>query len=357
MPAVNLSPIFNAWQFFTNAGTPNGGGLINTYLAGSATPALTYIDSSGNTANSNPIVLDAAGFLPAELWLLNATAYKFVVTDSTGSNARTYDNITAPLAATASGANFTTTSNSVGFVAKLTAIGGVTGFEIQNQTAARVMDLLYWGASSSPLYGMTAGWAGINTPASVGFTIGTGDAVRMAVDPTSGYAGFGLAPTAAQGQVQLLGSATGGIKLGNVNNTYGNALDWYEEGSFTPAVTFGGTGTGATYSANTLGRFTRIGNRVFFNLRMLLTSKGSSTGTAKVTGLPYLADGTPGSAEQICSMDFAALAGLTGAPYGVILDAQQAITLFQTAAATSSTLADTNFTNTSDLSISGQYKV
>lgn len=183
MPAVNLSPLFNAQQLFTAAGAPLSGGFINTYLAGTNTPAATYSDSLGTVLNSNPIQLDSGGFLPGEVWMLTATAYKFVVTDSAGANARTYDNIVAALGSTSSATSFTASSNAIGFNADLLAVGGFTGYEIQNQLGVRSADFMYWGASSSPLYGMTAGWAGINTSATIGFTIGTGDAVKMSFSP------------------------------------------------------------------------------------------------------------------------------------------------------------------------------
>jgi hypothetical protein len=92
--AVNLSPLAGAGaQFFTDAGTPLTGGLLYTYLAGTTTPAATYSDISGATANSNPIVLNAAGRVAGEVWLLAGTSYKFVLKTSTGTTIGTWDNI------------------------------------------------------------------------------------------------------------------------------------------------------------------------------------------------------------------------------------------------------------------------
>tara|TARA_Y100001973_G_scaffold12441_3_gene17281 strand:+ start:5604 stop:7364 length:1761 start_codon:yes stop_codon:yes gene_type:complete len=61
----------------------------------------------------------------------------------------------------------------------------------------------------------------------------------------------------------------------------------YEEGDFTPAIKFGSGTTGITYHANTVGKYYRIGNTVFITANIKLTSKGSSSGNARVTGLPY----------------------------------------------------------------------
>ena len=48
-------------QFIDAAGVPLAGGLLYTYAAGTTTPQTTYTDSTGATANSNPIVLDSRG--------------------------------------------------------------------------------------------------------------------------------------------------------------------------------------------------------------------------------------------------------------------------------------------------------
>ena len=74
-----------------------------------------------------------------------------------------------------------------------------------------------------------------------------------------------------------------------------NTLDDYEEGNFTPALTFGGAAVGITYNTGqTKGKYTKIGREVFYTLRMLLTSKGSSVGNALITGLPFIATSDPG---------------------------------------------------------------
>lgn len=91
---VNLSCFAGAGaQFFSNAGVPLSGGMLYTYQAGTTTPATTYTTSAGNVANSNPIVLDAAGRTPQEIWLTAGSTYKFVLKDSGGATLGTYDNI------------------------------------------------------------------------------------------------------------------------------------------------------------------------------------------------------------------------------------------------------------------------
>lgn len=80
-------------QLFTDSGSPLSGGLVYTYLAGTSTPVTSYTSVSGITANSNPIVLNAAGRTPAEVWLTDGVGVKFVVKTATGTTIGTYDNV------------------------------------------------------------------------------------------------------------------------------------------------------------------------------------------------------------------------------------------------------------------------
>jgi hypothetical protein len=73
-----------------------------------------------------------------------------------------------------------------------------------------------------------------------------------------------------------------------------NALDDYEEGTWTMGVSFGGASVGATFSNNT-GTYTKIGRQVTLNGYLQLTSKGSSTGVAVITGLPFTIPNTTGN--------------------------------------------------------------
>ena len=91
---VNLSPFANPGaQFFDDNGDPLSGGKIFTYAAGTTTPKATYTDFTGNTAHANPIILDAAGRPPSEVWLTYGDAYKFILKDSADTLVGTFDNI------------------------------------------------------------------------------------------------------------------------------------------------------------------------------------------------------------------------------------------------------------------------
>jgi Pectate lyase superfamily protein/Chaperone of endosialidase len=91
---VNISLFAGAGsQFFDNNGIPLAGGKIQSYSAGTTTPAATYTSSSGLIAHSNPIILDSAGRVPSEIWLTTGSTYKFVLSDSSNVVIGTYDNI------------------------------------------------------------------------------------------------------------------------------------------------------------------------------------------------------------------------------------------------------------------------
>ena len=81
------------WQFFDNNGTILSGGKLYTYSAGSTSPLATYTSSSGATLNPNPIILDSAGRVPAEVWVNSSSIAKFVLKDSTDVLIGTWDNI------------------------------------------------------------------------------------------------------------------------------------------------------------------------------------------------------------------------------------------------------------------------
>jgi hypothetical protein len=91
---VALSSLGGAgWQFFDSSGNPLAGGKLYTYAAGTTTPAVAYTSNTGATPHANPIILDSAGRVSEEIWLTQATNYKFVLESSTNVPIWTKDNI------------------------------------------------------------------------------------------------------------------------------------------------------------------------------------------------------------------------------------------------------------------------
>lgn len=93
MASVLLSPVGNGQQFFDNNGLPLAGGLIYTYQAGSSTLLTTYTTVNGTIANTNPIVLDASGRTPNEIWMQAGYSYKFIIKTAATVTLQTLDNL------------------------------------------------------------------------------------------------------------------------------------------------------------------------------------------------------------------------------------------------------------------------
>lgn len=88
-----FSPVGNDQTFDAN-GDPLNAGQIETYLAGSSTPAATYTDNTGGTPQSNPIILNSLGYPTlGSIWLTGGISYKFIIKDSLGVTLRTIDDI------------------------------------------------------------------------------------------------------------------------------------------------------------------------------------------------------------------------------------------------------------------------
>lgn len=88
-----LSPIANDQTFDAN-GDPLNAGQIETYLAGSSTPAATYTDDTGGSAHTNPIILNSLGYPSlGPIWLTGGVSYKFIIKDALGATLRTIDDI------------------------------------------------------------------------------------------------------------------------------------------------------------------------------------------------------------------------------------------------------------------------
>lgn len=77
-----------------------------------------------------------------------------------------------------------------------------------------------------------------------------------------------------------------------------NTLDDYEEGTWTPALSFTTPPTGLVYSQQT-GRYTKIGRLVSISFGIVLSAKGTGgAGAATITGLPF----TAGAAAQFSTV-------------------------------------------------------
>jgi hypothetical protein len=94
MTTYNLSAFAGAGaQFFDDNGSPLVGGKLYSYAAGTSTLLATYTTSAGTVANTNPIILNAGGRTPNEIWQVTGVLLKFVLYNSDNELIGTYDGI------------------------------------------------------------------------------------------------------------------------------------------------------------------------------------------------------------------------------------------------------------------------
>jgi hypothetical protein len=125
----------------------------------------------------------------------------------------------------------------------------------------------------------------------------------------------------------------------------------YAQGTFTPAIAFGGGTTGITYTTQS-GNYTRIGRVVVFDIVVTLSAKGSSTGSAQITGLPIAAAGEATTAIHVTAMT----AGVGDTHLQSVVSGS-VIVLRDISGGSQANLTDVDFSNTSSIRISGAYRV
>lgn len=133
-----------------------------------------------------------------------------------------------------------------------------------------------------------------------------------------------------------------------------NVLDDYERDTFTPGISFGGGTTGITYTTAT-ARYVKIGADVFVHGYILLSSKGSDTGNAKLTDLPFAsATGTANYAVMSANY-FGSFAALVNTLNGLVDLGATTVTLLTGGATGAANVTDANFTDTSEFAFSLHY--
>ena len=89
-----------------------------------------------------------------------------------------------------------------------------------------------------------------------------------------------------------------------------NALNDYEEGTFTPSLN--PTGGGSISISSSTAKYTKIGNLVFINVFITVGSTSSPTGRLGLSGSPFSATGQPYAA--VCHVNgFSSFSGKAGA--------------------------------------------
>ena len=103
---------------------------------------------------------------------------------------------------------------------------------------------------------------------------------ELGIRGQNGVAISGNNGTACQVHINSNGLCLGGTGAAN-------GLDDYEQGTFTPTLSYTSGASGVTYSAQQ-GRYTKIGDTCIFQLRVNLTDMGTSSGgNVQFGGLPF----------------------------------------------------------------------
>jgi hypothetical protein len=326
----------------------------NLSLFSSSSPVLQLCDSTSGTTLNDGLLITQAGvntFIEnAEIGAMNfrtssVTRYSI---DATGISTWSVGGTTA----------MTLNASGLGV-----GVSPGVGFDLQQTSPmARVTSTSTTGYSSLTLrntaasgrqYGITIGGSGTGTNAgNLVITDDTASATRFVLDP-SGNVGIGVATSAGKGCLQLVSGIN--FPATQVASSDANTLDDYEEGTWTIGLTFGGGNTGITTTLNT-GRYTKVGRQVSVSGILSLSNKGSSTGIAEITGLPF----TIANINEAYSVANVRFNGISFADVPICIGAiNSAKILLQeiTNAGAVTDITDADFTNTSSFIISLTYTV
>jgi len=103
------------------------------------------------------------------------------------------------------------------------------------------------------------------------------------------------------------------VKFRNVLSSDVNTLDAYTEGTWAPVLTFDSQTVAPTYSTQQ-GSYTRIGNRVFFDIALVLTSKG----TAQPGGLGSISLPINSTRNTSCSINYSNLSQVVTSVHALV---------------------------------------
>ncbi len=205
------------------------------------------------------------------------------------------------------------------------------------------------------------GTVGATTPAAATVTTlnstDTTDATSSTAAAAKTAGGMAVAKKLFVGTLLDLSTSTSGqIKFPATQNASAdaNTLDDYEEGNWTPVMTFGGGSTGITYTSQS-GRYVKIGRQVFFSAYVVMSSKGSSTGAALITGLPFTSE-----ANQLNSVNIRINVVTSGVGdtmlQGFVTNSASTINLSKLSTGSAIQLTDADF-STSSIVCSGFYNI
>jgi hypothetical protein len=242
---------------FGNKGTFTDSGVGRAEICGVSEGALWYSGTAlAFYTNPGP---DVTGTAPTERMRLDASGNLLV--GKTAANFTVAGHELKP----ASFAGFTRDGGSPVVVNRLTTDGDLIEF--------------YRGGTTVGSIGTVSGLLGIGSGDAILAFDGTSNSMVPMSTQTGGASNGVLDFGASLRRFKDL-YLSGGVYLGGTGAA--NKLDDYEEGTWTPSTTVGLTSTYA--------RYTKVGNRVFFDLEVTITTN-SNAGQMQILSLPFAASG------------------------------------------------------------------
>lgn len=125
---------------------------------------------------------------------------------------------------------------------------------------------------------------------------------------------------------------------------------------FTPGISFGGTSAGVTY-ATRMGQATLGFGRVYFDIVLSLSTKGTGVGQAVITGLPQVVKSVSNYKPSF-SVGYLSNLSPSAASFVMARGSQSETNIYlnQFQAGVSAPLSNTDFNSSSEISISGSYQ-
>ena len=194
----------------------------------------------------------------------------------------------------------------------------------------------------------------VGTSTTAPLKLHTNSATAVEINYLAG-ANFTGAVTASNFKVPSGGGLDFSATSNGSGTTTSELLNDYEEGTWTPTITFGGGATSLTYNTQ-YGVYTKIGNVVHFSFRVILSNKGSSTGAAAFGGLPFTSANTNGNFGAVPVAFADAVVSFDKTLTWIVDPNATTINVRYCNGTNYADMNDTNFTNSSNIIASGTYR-